>query len=108
MATQPPQQIPALGFPTIHTAVLGGCEQRLAIRGEGGEVDLEESTEVVPHGARNTRLFDLDPRPRANPELASRSLGLELWLQASLNNQSTGPRNHSAVRAKGLELSGAL
>lgn len=48
VATQPPQQIPALGFPTIHTAVLRGCEQRLAIRGEGGEVDLEQSTEVVP------------------------------------------------------------
>lgn len=91
VATQPPQQVPILGPPAVHTAVLRGREQRLAIRGEGGEVDLEQSTDVVPSQGKKHLLFIRTPGPSLHCPPSPRSLGLEPPLQASLCSRSPDP-----------------
>lgn len=103
MATQPPQQAPALGLPAIHTAILRGCEQPPAIRREGGGVDLEGKHKS------SAILGSLTPDSRTSPKHCLRNPGWKLGLQASLYNQSPEFRNHSCSPRQELgALSGIL
>lgn len=105
MASQPPQQPPALGLPAINTAILRGCQQPLAIRREGGGVDLEgepKSSSIL--GQETPVCSSLTPDSRTSPKHCPRNPGWELGLQASLSTtRAQNAGTTLVVRGKNLE-----